>query len=91
MEALASSVISLVFFKVLAYTLPHSSKLKTSTRIRTQYVNMDVDDMLKKCLPKVDKYVIDKELLHTDFIVCVAPNACRFMLENIRLNRDPRQ
>ena len=47
MEALASSVISFVFFNVLAYTLPHSSKLKTSTRIRTQYVNMDVDDILK--------------------------------------------
>jgi DNA-directed RNA polymerase subunit L len=47
MEALASSVISFVFFNVLAYTLPHSSKLKKSTRIRTQYVTMDVDDMLK--------------------------------------------
>ena len=52
MEALASSVISFVFFNVLAYTLPHSSKLKKSTRIRTQYVTMDVDDMLKNVFRK---------------------------------------
>ena len=66
------------------YSTSWYNTLIKPTRIGTDFATIDVDDMLKKCLPKVDKYVIDKQLQHTnDFVYCVAPNACKFALEKI--------
>ena len=46
--------------------------------------HMDADDLLKKVSSELNKYVIDKELHHTDdLIFCVALFAFRFVLDKI--------